>query len=152
MKGIQLSKRRATPLSTGSIGCILYNVSLEHGNFTIVDKGRAAKLRPMFGVFSWPLSREESLSCHICCDTGPLSLRSRPKDRSIQSHCTISTDYWGYILTRITTRGGNWVNTSTICKSSPPKTFQRNKLSWVKGVQVCLNEGPHFVQGEKRTF
>ena len=74
-------------------------------------------------VFSWPLSREESLSCHICCDTGPLSLRSRPKDRSIQSHCTISTDYWGYILTRITTRGGNWVNTSTICKSSPPKTF-----------------------------
>jgi hypothetical protein len=29
---------------------------------------------------SGPLSREGSLSCHICCDTGPRFFRSRPKD------------------------------------------------------------------------
>jgi hypothetical protein len=32
---------------------------------------------------SGPLSREGSLSCHTCCDTGPRFLRSHPKDRPI---------------------------------------------------------------------
>jgi hypothetical protein len=30
---------------------------------------------------SGPLSREGSLSCHTCCDTGPRFFRSHPKDR-----------------------------------------------------------------------
>jgi hypothetical protein len=32
---------------------------------------------------SGPLSREGSLSCHTCCDTGPRFFRSHPKDRPI---------------------------------------------------------------------
>jgi hypothetical protein len=34
---------------------------------------------------SGPLSREGSLSCLTCCDTGPRFFRSYPKDRPIQS-------------------------------------------------------------------
>ena len=35
-----------------------------------------------------PLSREGSLSCHTCCDTGPRFFRSHPKDRHNQSPLT----------------------------------------------------------------
>ena len=34
------------------------------------------------------LSREGSLLCHTCCDTGPRFFRSHPKDRPIQSPFT----------------------------------------------------------------
>jgi hypothetical protein len=34
---------------------------------------------------SGPWSREESLSCHICCDMGPRFFWFHPKDRPIQS-------------------------------------------------------------------
>jgi hypothetical protein len=37
---------------------------------------------------SGPLSREGSLSCHTCCDTGPRFFQSHPKDRPIQSPLT----------------------------------------------------------------
>jgi hypothetical protein len=37
---------------------------------------------------SGPLSREGSLSCHTCCDTGTRFFRSHPKDHSIQSPLT----------------------------------------------------------------
>jgi hypothetical protein len=33
---------------------------------------------------SGPLSREGSLSCHTCCETGPRFFRSHPKDLPIQ--------------------------------------------------------------------
>jgi hypothetical protein len=39
----------------------------------------------------WPLSREGSLSCHSCCDTGPRFFRSHPKDRHIQTPLTSPT-------------------------------------------------------------
>jgi hypothetical protein len=32
----------------------------------------------------WPLSREGSLSCHTCCDTGPRVFQSHSRDRAIQ--------------------------------------------------------------------
>jgi hypothetical protein len=38
------------------------------------------------------LSREGSLSCHTCCDTGPQFFRSHPKDRPIQSPLTTHND------------------------------------------------------------
>jgi hypothetical protein len=37
---------------------------------------------------SGPLSREGSLSCHICCDMGPQFFRSYTNDRHIQSALT----------------------------------------------------------------
>jgi hypothetical protein len=43
---------------------------------------------------SGPLSREVSLSCHICCDTGPRFFRSHPKDRPIQSPFTTHQGMW----------------------------------------------------------
>jgi hypothetical protein len=42
---------------------------------------------------SGPLSREGSLLCHACCDTGPLFFQSRPKDRPIQSLLTTHRIY-----------------------------------------------------------
>ena len=43
---------------------------------------------------SGPLSREGSLSCHTCCDTGPRFFRSHPKDRPIQSPFTTHEGMW----------------------------------------------------------
>jgi hypothetical protein len=43
---------------------------------------------------SGPLSREGSLSCHTCCDTGPHFFRSHPKDRPIQSPLTTHEEMW----------------------------------------------------------
>jgi hypothetical protein len=40
------------------------------------------------------LSREGSLSCHTCCDTGPRFFRSHPKDRPIQSPLTAHMGMW----------------------------------------------------------
>jgi hypothetical protein len=50
---------------------------------------------------SGPLSREGSLSCDTCCDTGPRFFRSYPKDRPIQSPLTTRWGCRGPILTRI---------------------------------------------------
>jgi hypothetical protein len=41
-----------------------------------------------------PLSREGSLSCHTCCDTGPRFFLFHPKDRPIQSPLTTHEDGW----------------------------------------------------------
>jgi hypothetical protein len=41
-----------------------------------------------------PLNREGSLSCHICCDTGPRFFRSHPKDRPIQSPLATQEGMW----------------------------------------------------------
>jgi hypothetical protein len=43
---------------------------------------------------SEPLSREESLSCHTCCDTGPQFFLSHPKDHPIQSPLTTRMGMW----------------------------------------------------------
>ena len=43
---------------------------------------------------SGPLSREGSLSCHTCFDTGPQFSRSHPKDRPIQSPFTTHKGMW----------------------------------------------------------
>ena len=43
---------------------------------------------------SEPLSREGSLSCRTCCDTGPRFFRSHPKDRPIQSPLTSHQGMW----------------------------------------------------------
>jgi hypothetical protein len=55
---------------------------------------------------SGPLSREGSLPCHTCCDTGPRFLRSHPKEWGIQSLLTTHEGMrtcGGSILTRILT-------------------------------------------------
>jgi hypothetical protein len=49
-----------------------------YGDVTIPDEG-------LQNLGSGLLSREGSLSCHTCCDTGPRFFRSHPKDRHIQS-------------------------------------------------------------------
>jgi hypothetical protein len=41
-----------------------------------------------------PLSREGSLSCHTCCNTGPRFFRSHPNDRPIQSPLTTHEGMW----------------------------------------------------------
>jgi hypothetical protein len=51
-----------------------------------------------YARLSGPLSREGSLSCHICCDTGPRFFRSHPKDRPIQSPLTTHKGCGGPIL------------------------------------------------------
>ena len=43
---------------------------------------------------SGTLSREGSLLCHICCDTGPRFFRSHPKDRPIQSPLMTHEGMW----------------------------------------------------------
>jgi hypothetical protein len=43
---------------------------------------------------SGPLSREGSLSCHTCCDTGPRFFRSHQKDRPSQSPLTTHMRMW----------------------------------------------------------
>jgi hypothetical protein len=43
---------------------------------------------------SGPLSREGSLLCHTCCDTGRQYFRSHPKDRPIQSPLTTHMGMW----------------------------------------------------------
>jgi hypothetical protein len=43
---------------------------------------------------SGPLSREGSLSCHTCCETGPQFLRSHPKVSPIQSPLTTHKGMW----------------------------------------------------------
>jgi hypothetical protein len=58
---------------------------------------RAAKCRPMF-------SARESLSCHICCDTGPRFFRSHSKDHPTQSPLTTHKGVWKIYLTRILTK------------------------------------------------
>ena len=46
----------------------------------------------------WRLSRQGSLSCHTCCNKGPRSFRSHPKDHPIQSPCMTCKGYLGTIL------------------------------------------------------
>jgi hypothetical protein len=43
---------------------------------------------------SGPLSREGSLSCHTCCDTGTRFFRPHPKNRPIQSPLTTQERVW----------------------------------------------------------
>jgi hypothetical protein len=43
---------------------------------------------------SGTLSRDASLSCHTCCDTGPRFFLSYPKDRPIQSPLTTHKCVW----------------------------------------------------------
>jgi hypothetical protein len=46
---------------------------------------------------SEPLSKEGSLSCHTCCDTGPLFFQSHSKDRRLLRHtrgCGESIPSW----------------------------------------------------------
>jgi hypothetical protein len=52
---------------------------------------------------SGPLSREGSLSCHTCCDTGSRFFRSHLKDRPIQSPLTTHKGCGESILTQILT-------------------------------------------------
>ena len=66
-----------------SCTCIVLNVLFvdtpliwRHTSVKCFDKTSARDL--------WSLSREGSLSCHTCCDTGPRFLRSQPKNRHLQ--------------------------------------------------------------------
>jgi hypothetical protein len=43
---------------------------------------------------SGPLSRQESLSCHTCCDMGPWFFRSLPKNRPIHSPLMTHNGMW----------------------------------------------------------
>jgi hypothetical protein len=54
---------------------------------------RAAKFKPIRSALR-ALSREGSLSCHTCCDTGPRFFRFHPKDRPIQSPLTTHKGMW----------------------------------------------------------
>jgi hypothetical protein len=67
---------------------IIYGLPPAQECFTYMDTSSL----PMEGckilAYAWcigPLSREGSLSCHTCCDTGPQFFRFHPKDPSIQS-------------------------------------------------------------------
>jgi hypothetical protein len=60
-----------------------------YGDVTIAGEGLQNLGLPLA-----PLSREGSLSCHTCCDTGPRFFRSLPKDRPIQSPFTTQEGVW----------------------------------------------------------
>ena len=59
----------------------LWRIFHSYGDVTIVGEG----LQNLGARHSGPLSREGSLSCHTCCDTGPRFFRSHSKDRSVLS-------------------------------------------------------------------
>jgi hypothetical protein len=62
-----------------------------YGDITITSEG----LQNLgYARFSGPLSREGSLSCHICCDTGPRFFRSHLKDRPIQPPLSTHKGIW----------------------------------------------------------
>jgi hypothetical protein len=80
---------------------------------------KAAKFRP--------LSREGSLSCHTCCDTGPQFFRSHPKDSPI--------------LSPLTTHKGMWRIYSYLDPHGPPI---QSPLTTHKGVwRTYSNPNPH---------
>jgi hypothetical protein len=77
------------------VGYLLFSVPLK--NVSLVwrrhhYRWRAAKFSS--ARCSGPLSREGSLSCHTCCDTGPRFFRLHPKDRPIQSPLTTYKGVW----------------------------------------------------------
>jgi hypothetical protein len=79
----------------------LKNFSLVFGDVTIAGEG-LQNLGPCSVL--GPLSREGSLSCHTCCDTGPQFFRSHPKVHPIQSPLATRMGMrGGPILTRILT-------------------------------------------------
>jgi hypothetical protein len=47
-----------------------------------------------YAQHSGPLSREGSLSCHTCCDTGSWFFQSNPKDHPIQSPLLKHNGVW----------------------------------------------------------
>jgi hypothetical protein len=55
---------------------------------------RAARFTPIFGAHAGPLSREGSLSCHTCYETGPWFVRSHPKNHPILSPPTTHKGMW----------------------------------------------------------
>jgi hypothetical protein len=61
-----------------------------YGDVTIAGEG----LQNLGLRSTGPLSREGSLSCHTCCDTGLRLFRSHPKDRSIQSPLMTHKGMW----------------------------------------------------------
>jgi hypothetical protein len=62
------------------------------------------------------LSREGSLSCHTCCDTGPRFFRSHPKDRPIQSPLTTHEDRMWRIYSNPDPHGGEDKWCTELCK------------------------------------
>jgi hypothetical protein len=68
---------------------IIYGSRIFHlyGDVTIVGEG-------LQNLFSGPLNREESLSCHTCCDTGPQFFLSDLKDRPVQSPLMTNMGMW----------------------------------------------------------
>ena len=92
------------------------------------------KLRHL--LHTYDLWREGSLSCHICCDTGPFfPLQFFWRTNQINLHSMTSKWNWGPILTRIP-------NTLNICT----KTLQQK--NWLKKTTPHINNThftpPHF--------
>jgi hypothetical protein len=66
-------------------------------NFSLIRRRHHYRWRAAKYANAWrsgPLSREGSLSCHTCYDTGPRFFWSHPKDLSIQSPLTTLQGMW----------------------------------------------------------
>ena len=59
--------------------------------FSSHGQKRTTSSRPMLGTYVHPLSSEGSLSCHICCNTGPRFSRSHSKDYPSLHHGIVIT-------------------------------------------------------------
>jgi hypothetical protein len=75
-------------IETWLIDCLLFYVPLK--NISLIWRRHHYWWRA-YARRSGPLSRERSLSCHTCCDTGP---RSFWKNRHIQSPFTTHKRMW----------------------------------------------------------
>jgi hypothetical protein len=61
--------------------CFTFHSRIFHLYGDVITAGEGLQ---NLALCSRPLSREGSLSCHTCCDTGPQPFRSHSKDRPIQ--------------------------------------------------------------------
>ena len=79
-----------------SCDCIGYCINMETSPLQV----KGCKFQA-FVQRLWRLSRQGSLSCHTCCNKGPRSFRSHPKDHPIQSPCMTCKGYLETILIRV---------------------------------------------------
>jgi hypothetical protein len=89
--GVIIETEQVTAMFWFLIGCLFYT-QLE--SFTQMELSPFKNCKML--AYAWypgHLSREKSLSCHNCCDTGPQFIRSQSKDRHIKSPLTISKGF-----------------------------------------------------------
>jgi hypothetical protein len=87
-----------------------------------------------------PLSREGSLSCHACCDTGPRFFRSHPKDRPIQSPLTTRMGMLGIYSDLDPHRGSEFLNQMWL---TPLRIFKSNLVSTLLYGSVMEDDQNH---------